>query len=60
MKDTGIGIEKEKLPVIFDMFRHVDSAHTRSHSGVGVCLYIVNEYVDLSNGKIVVEILTAI
>jgi signal transduction histidine kinase len=56
--DTGIGIPDEKLPIIFQMFRQVDSSDTRSHEGVGLGLYIAKHFTELLGGNI--EVKTAI
>lgn len=53
--DTGIGIPKEALPFIFDMFRQVDSSKSSFHGGVGLGLYIVKKFTEMLGGKIIVE-----
>jgi signal transduction histidine kinase len=50
--DTGPGIPDELLPFIFDKFRQIDSATTRNHSGAGLGLYIVKNFVELLGGSI--------
>jgi signal transduction histidine kinase len=53
--DTGEGIPPEALTYIFDSFRQVDTAATRTRSGVGLGLSIVRQLAELMNGKVEVE-----
>lgn len=50
--DTGIGIDPDVLPHIFDHFWQADSSATRSHGGLGLGLAIVRQLVELHRGKI--------
>ncbi len=52
VSDTGIGIPKEKLNVIFERFRQVDEGASRQYGGTGLGLSIVNELVKCMKGSI--------
>ena len=53
--DTGIGIAEEFLPMIFEKFTQVDSSTKRSHTGIGLGLYIVKRCTELLKGSIEVR-----
>mgnify|MGYP001794087525 CR=1 FL=1 len=55
VSDTGIGINSEFLPYVFDRFRQGDSSNARAHNGLGLGLAIVRHIVELHGGNIGVE-----
>ena len=52
VKDTGIGIEKSKLPLIFERFRQAEDSTTRNYGGTGLGLSIVHDLVKMHKGRI--------
>jgi CheY-like chemotaxis protein len=55
VKDTGIGIETENLPHLFDLFYQVDRSFTRPEGGLGLGLTLVQRLVEMHGGKVEVR-----
>lgn len=53
--DTGIGITKDDLGIIFEEFRQESEGFSRSFEGTGLGLSITKKFVELMKGKISVE-----
>ena len=52
MKDSGIGISKDKQQTIFDRFMRADISNEQVYEGAGLGLSIAKAYVEMLGGEI--------
>jgi PAS domain S-box-containing protein len=52
VKDTGIGMNKEQLEIVFERFRQGSELLTRNYEGSGLGLSISKAYIEMLGGKI--------
>lgn len=55
VRDNGIGIPEDKLEIIFEPFKQIDSSLSRKYSGTGLGLMIVKKFVEMHGGEIRVK-----
>ena len=55
VEDTGAGIKKENLPMLFNAFEQVDKNRHRNIVGTGLGLPICKSFIEMMNGEISVE-----
>jgi CheY-like chemotaxis protein len=55
VRDSGIGIPQDRLDIIFESFRQVDSGLSRSYPGLGLGLALSRKLAALMNGQVCVE-----
>ena len=55
VRDTGIGIAPEMIPLVFEPFRQIDSALSRKYEGTGLGLPLVKKLIELHEGEVRLE-----
>ncbi|CAG9360727.1 PAS domain S-box protein [Clostridium perfringens] len=55
IKDTGIGIQKDKIDLLFYRFKKINNRLTKVNEGSGIGLYIAKELVKINGGDMIVN-----
>jgi PAS domain S-box-containing protein len=55
VKDTGIGLEPQAIPTLFEMFSQLDPAIDRAEGGLGIGLALVKGLIALHGGQVEVR-----
>jgi signal transduction histidine kinase len=55
VRDTGVGIDPDLLPRVFDLFVQAGQALDRSQGGLGIGLTLVRYLVEMQGGKVEVS-----
>jgi PAS domain S-box-containing protein len=55
IRDTGIGISSENIPIVFEQFRQIDGSLNRMAEGTGLGMPITKKLVEIHGGEIWVE-----
>ncbi len=55
VEDTGIGISKDNLAIIFDRFTRLTASYQGAYKGAGLGLSVVKQFIEEMGGEITVE-----
>ncbi len=55
IRDTGIGIKEENIPIVFEQFRQIDGGLNRAASGTGLGMPITKKLIEIHGGDIWIE-----
>ena len=55
VRDRGVGIPPEKLPLMFELFAQGDRSLARSEGGLGIGLTVVKKMVEMHGGNVTAQ-----